>query len=231
VAGRLAALPVSRVLKTAAGTGAVTRRLAATLPADVPIVATDLNRGMLDQAEAQGTSRPVEWRQADAMQLPFEDGSFDVVVCQFGVMFLPDKSRAFAEARRVLRPGGGLAVCAWIAADGARGWRVRHLLEPICREGRLAGMGSEGDYRALLAGAGLLVTGVDDLTQSVKGTWPRCARALAWRLLVDPRYRRFIASARSRNRVFAATLLRIWAAYESGAMRYLLITARRPAAP
>ena len=113
LAGRLAARPVSRVLEIAAGTGAVTRRLASTLPAAVPIVATDLNRAMLDQAEAQGTSRPVEWRQADAMQLPFEDGGFDAVVCQFGVMFFPDKARAFAEARRVLRPGGRFLFSVW----------------------------------------------------------------------------------------------------------------------
>jgi SAM-dependent methyltransferase len=113
LAGRLEARPVSRVLEIAAGTGAVTRRLASTLPAAVPIVATDLNRAMLDQAEQQGTSRPVEWRQADAMQLPFEDGGFDAVVCQFGVMFFPDKAKAFAEARRVLRPGGRLLFSVW----------------------------------------------------------------------------------------------------------------------
>jgi SAM-dependent methyltransferase len=113
MATRVAARPVSRVLEIAAGTGAVTRRLAATLPASASIVATDLNRGMLDQAEAQGTGRPVEWRQADAMQLPFEDGGFDAVVCQFGVMFFPDKGKAFAEARRVLRPGGRFLLSVW----------------------------------------------------------------------------------------------------------------------
>ena len=68
---------------------------------------------MLDQAVAIGTKRPVEWRQADAMQLPFEDGAFDAVVCQFGVMFFPDKAKAFAEARRVLRAGGLLMFSVW----------------------------------------------------------------------------------------------------------------------
>ena len=107
----------SSVLEIAAGTGVVTRQLAKTLPPAVSIVATDLNQAMLDQAAAQGTSRPVEWRQADALQLPFPDQFFDVVVCQFGVMFFPDKARAFAEARRVLRSGGQFIFNVWDRID------------------------------------------------------------------------------------------------------------------
>jgi len=102
---RLASRSLSRVLEVAAGTGVVTRALASVLPERVSIVATDLNQPMLDQASALGTTRPVEWRQADAMRLPFQDGTFDAVVCQFGVMFFPDKTQALSEARRVLRPG------------------------------------------------------------------------------------------------------------------------------
>jgi SAM-dependent methyltransferase len=79
----------------------------------VSIVATDLNQSMLDHAAALGTERAVEWRQADAMQLPFPDGMFDAVVCQFGVMFFPDKSNAFSEARRVLKAGGVLLFNVW----------------------------------------------------------------------------------------------------------------------
>jgi len=106
LAKRLASRSVSHVLEVAAGTGAVTRALASALPERVAIVATDLNQAMLDQAASLGAGRPVEWRQADAMELPFADGTFDAVVCQFGVMFFPDKRKAFAEAHRVLRPGG-----------------------------------------------------------------------------------------------------------------------------
>jgi len=113
LAARVAQRRPERVLEIAAGTGVVTRRLAESLPAGVAIVATDLNQAMLDQAAARGVSRPVEWRQADAMQLPFPDASFDAVVCQFGVMFFPDKARAFAEVRRVLRPGGCFLFNVW----------------------------------------------------------------------------------------------------------------------
>jgi len=113
LADRLASRSVSRVLEIAAGTGVATRRLASVLREDVSIVATDLNQPMLDHAAAIGTARPVEWRQADAMQLPFADGTFDAVVCQFGVMFFPDKPKAFSEARRVLRSGGVLIFTVW----------------------------------------------------------------------------------------------------------------------
>ena len=93
LAGRVAARMPARVLEIAAGTGVVTRALAAQLPESASIVATDLNPGMLETAAHVGTTRPVQWRQADAMQLPFADGEFDAVVCQFGVMFFPNRAR------------------------------------------------------------------------------------------------------------------------------------------
>ena len=110
---RLGERKLTSVLELAAGTGVVTRQLAAWLPDHVSIVATDLNPGMLDQATALGTSRPVEWRLANAQQLPFPDQSFDAVLCQFGVMFFPEKVHAFAETRRVLRPGGVFLFSVW----------------------------------------------------------------------------------------------------------------------
>ncbi len=113
LARRVASSAPSAVLEIAAGTGVVTRHLAAQLPADVSIVSTDLNQAMLDHAVCIGTNRAVTWRQADAMDLPFGDSSFDSVVCQFGAMFFPDKAAAFAETRRVLRPGGTFLFNVW----------------------------------------------------------------------------------------------------------------------
>ncbi len=110
---RMAARPLARVLEIAAGTGVVTRKLASRLPQSVSIVATDLNQTMLNLAVEVATQRPVEWRQADAMQLPFDDAEFDAVVCQFGAMFFPERSKAFSEARRVLRPGGVFLFNVW----------------------------------------------------------------------------------------------------------------------
>jgi SAM-dependent methyltransferase len=110
---RLKTRPLTRVLEIAAGTGIVTRAMASALSESATIVATDLNQAMLDQAAAVGTKRAVEWRQADAMHLPFRDETFDAVVCQFGVMFFPEKPKAFSEARRVLRSGGIFIFNVW----------------------------------------------------------------------------------------------------------------------
>jgi len=113
LARRVAPKSPASVLEVAAGTGVLTRHLASVLPETVSIMATDLNQPMLDHASAIWTKRPVAWRQADAMQLPFADRMFDAVVCQFGAMFFPEKARAFSEARRVLKPGGVFLFNVW----------------------------------------------------------------------------------------------------------------------
>jgi len=113
LAARVAAGAPRRVLEIAAGTGVVTRALAKRLRPDATLMATDLNAPMLAEAQSRGTAREVQWGEADAMALPFPDASFDAVVCQFGAMFFPDKARAFAEARRVLAPGGRFLFNVW----------------------------------------------------------------------------------------------------------------------
>ncbi|MBR0712763.1 class I SAM-dependent methyltransferase [Bradyrhizobium liaoningense] len=125
MARRVAARSPKAVLETAAGSGVVTRAVAALLPDDATYVATDLNQPMLDHAKLrQGSDARVSWRQADALSLPFPDGSFDVVCCQFGAMFFPDRVKGYREARRVLKPSGGFIFNVWdriednvIAAD------------------------------------------------------------------------------------------------------------------
>jgi ubiquinone/menaquinone biosynthesis C-methylase UbiE len=80
---------------------------------DAEIVATDLNQAMLDVAAARVRSPAVTFQQADAMSLPFGDGAFDLVVCQFGAMFFPDRPGAYREARRVLKRGGLFLFNVW----------------------------------------------------------------------------------------------------------------------
>ena len=114
MAARVAALAPRAVLETAAGSGVVTRALAPRLAAHARYVVTDLNLPMLEHAAArQGADPRIEWRPADALQLPFEDASFDVVCCQFGAMFFPDRAAGYAQARRVLRPGGHFVFSVW----------------------------------------------------------------------------------------------------------------------
>lgn len=114
LAQRAASLSPNAVLEIAAGTGVVTRALAPKLSAAASYTVTDLNQPMLDYAASrQPLDSRITWRQADALALPFEDAAFDRVCCQFGAMFFPDRSTAYREAKRVLRPGGLFLFSVW----------------------------------------------------------------------------------------------------------------------
>jgi ubiquinone/menaquinone biosynthesis C-methylase UbiE len=114
LAARIAGATPQDVLETATGTGVLTTAMVAHLPRSARIVATDLNQPMLDYAAAKPSLRGrVTWQQADALALPFADATFDVVTCQFGAMFFPDKVKGYSEARRVLRPRGRFLFNVW----------------------------------------------------------------------------------------------------------------------
>jgi ubiquinone/menaquinone biosynthesis C-methylase UbiE len=113
LAKRVAKADPGDVLETAAGTGVLTRAIASRLAAHAHIVATDLNQPMLNHAMARSNDSRIEWKQADALALPFEEQSFDVVACQFGVMFFPDKVQGYKEASRVLKVGGRFVFNVW----------------------------------------------------------------------------------------------------------------------
>lgn len=114
LAERVASAKPRRILETAAGTGALTRAMAASLDGNARFVVSDLNQPMLDQAaERLGADARIAWHAADALALPFNDRGFDLVACQFGVMFFPDKVQGHKEARRVLKPGGRYLFNTW----------------------------------------------------------------------------------------------------------------------
>jgi len=114
LAQRAASFSPIDVLETAAGSGVVTRALAPQLLPEASYTVTDLNQPMLDYAASrQAADRRIRWLKADALALPFEDATFDLVCCQFGVMFFPDRQSGYREARRVLRPGGRFLFNVW----------------------------------------------------------------------------------------------------------------------
>jgi tocopherol O-methyltransferase len=131
-----------------------------------------------------------------------------------------DKAGFFAQAHRVLRPGGRLVVTAWLACESPTANQERWLLEPICREGRMPHLGSESDYRQLAAEAGFVVENFQDVTRQIARTWPMIVRVFLWNLLRKPSYVRFIVDPKSKNAVFALTIFRLWIAFRTGAMRY-----------
>jgi ubiquinone/menaquinone biosynthesis C-methylase UbiE len=127
IARRTAVFSPRRVLEIAAGTGIATRRLRDLLPAGVRLTATDLNPPMLEIARAKfRPDEQVDFRPADATTLPFPDGSFDAVVCQFGVMFFPDKDKSYREVHRVLAPGGRYLFNVWDAHRHNQFGRIAH---------------------------------------------------------------------------------------------------------
>ena len=179
------------------------------------------------RAPARGT---LDIRQQDWLRNDFADASFDRAYAVESSEHMPDLPRFFDEAFRTLRPGGLLVVCAWLARPAPRAWEVRHLLEPICREGRLPAMGDQADYEALLGGSGFELLQVDDISRSVGRTWAICLRRLAGKAVTDRRYLLFLLDKNAGNRVFALTMVRLLVAYRTGSMRYCVLTARKPAA-
>lgn len=157
--------------------------------------------------------------------------SFDAVVAIESASHMPDKPAFFRQARRVLRPDGRVVVAAWLASEGCGRWQRRHLLEPICRDGRLPGLGTEAEYRRWARSAGLVLRGFDDLTANVRRTWSVCVRRLVGRLLRDREPWRYLLDPDSTERSFALAVVRIWLAYRTGALRYGLFAARAPRGP
>ncbi len=127
IADRLKHRKPGSVLEIACGTGIVTRRLRDALPATTEIVATDLNKDMFEFARPKfQKTENVRWEQADASSLPFQDDSFDAVVCQFGIMFVPDKAAALRQVHRVLRRDGVFLFNVWDSFDANLSAHVAH---------------------------------------------------------------------------------------------------------
>ncbi|HEY5713082.1 MAG TPA: class I SAM-dependent methyltransferase [Allosphingosinicella sp.] len=157
------------------------------------------------------------------------DASMDRAFAIESSEHMVDKARFFAEAFRVLRPGGRLVVCAWLSAPDPGRLAIRHLLEPICREGRLPGMGSRADYEALAGEAGFTLTAYDDISREVRRTWSICAGRVMRRLATDRAFRHFALDRGTKNRSFLLSVPRLMLALRTGAMRYGVFVWRKPA--
>jgi len=108
---------IENLLELACGTGRLTRHLVGRIPANGRLVATDLNQAMIDIAKTKVQDEKIEWKVVNAQDLPFADAQFDHIICQFGVMFFPDKQKSFEEALRVLRPGGKYILNSWESVE------------------------------------------------------------------------------------------------------------------
>ncbi|HEX4085721.1 MAG TPA: methyltransferase domain-containing protein [Chthoniobacteraceae bacterium] len=213
--------PGARVCDIGCGYGATARMLAADFGAEVTGVT--VSPAQYHYGAAQDAPR-VTMVLGDWLRNPLPDAAFDVAIAIESSEHMPDIAAFFREAARVLRPGGRLVVCSWLAHPRASGTQRKLLLEPICREGRMSQFGTFADYRRLFQDSGFVVEKEEDVSLRVKRTWPVCAAGFLRHLLREPRYARFLLNGHRRNRVFALTIFRLWIAFETGAMRYGILT-------
>jgi tocopherol O-methyltransferase len=213
--------PPARVCDIGCGYGATARMLAADFGAQVTGVT--LSPAQASYAETH-PAPGVSILLGDWLQNPLDTAAFDAAIAIESTEHMPDLAGFFRQAARVLRPGGRLVVCAWLAHPRATSTQRKHLLEPACREGRMAHLGTFAEYRTLFEQNGFTLETEEDVSQQVKRTWPLCALGFLTRLVKQPRYLKFLVNKHSRNRVFALTIFRIWLAFETGALRYGILT-------
>lgn len=195
----------------------------------VHVTGVTISQAQFEWASQRAARVPgLEFQCRDWLGNSFADASFDAVYAIESTEHMADKQRFFDEAYRTLRTGGQLAVYAWLSCPEPRPWQVRHLLKPICREGRLAGMGTAAEYRAMAEAAGFEWLAAHDLSRQVAKTWSICVRRFLGKLASDMSYLKFMFDRRRSERIFALTVVRILAAYRLGAMQYALLVTRKP---
>ena len=218
--------PGSRVIDIGCGYGATARLLADELGAQVTGIT--ISAAQYDRATRNANDREgPRFLLGDWLHNDLADAAFDAAIAIESSEHMPDKPGFFAQAHRVLRPGGRLVVCTWLARERPTVMQERWLIEPICREGRMPHLGSETDYRGLAEAAGFTVERVQDVTREIARTWPMIVRTFLRNLTHKPAYLRFLFNRHATNRIFALTAVRLWIAFRTGAMRYGVFTLRK----
>jgi len=217
-----------RVCDIGCGYGGTSRRLVEKYHAQVIGLTLSTAQYRYAVDETTGRDNP-KYLVRDWAENGLEPNSFDAIISIECFSHVADKPEFFREIARVLRPGGRGAMAIWMAAPNASPLAVKWLLEPICREGRLPGMATSDETKAMMADAGLVVDSFEEVSRQVRQTWIICARRLIWRLLTRPHYWRALLNRNFSNRIFVVTLLRITVAYYFGAMQFGLFQFQKPA--
>ena len=187
VSKRIDPSSVHIVLEIASGTGRVTRHLRERIPGTSKLIASDISQDMLSVAKEKLRNLDIDWQIIDAQQLPFNDNSIDLVVCCFGYMFVPDKPKAFAEAYRVLKPGGMLLFTTWnklelnAASYTYRTAAKKYLQDPLSESYNLPfSMNDERAISSILQNAGFSKITIESVNKvSISQTAKEAANGLA----------------------------------------------------
>lgn len=220
VGERLAPRAGEHLCDIGCGYGATAARFAA----QYSVECTGFTLSVEQHRQAAARSGALTFYIQDWLSNECPDGQFDGAYAIESTEHMDDKQGFFDQAQRTIRPGGRLVICAWLAAPDPRKWEINHLLEPICREGRLPGMGTREEYLAMANRAGFEKCDFEDISRQVRRTWSICMVRLARKLATDGSYRQLIMSRRTRNRHFILSLPRLMIAYRTGAMRYGVFT-------
>ena len=209
----------TRVCDVGCGYGAPARLWANAYGAEV--VGFTVSQAQRAYAEQQPVHGPMpEYHLQDFLTNDLPDESFDAVVGIESLTHIQDPTEVFREAARLLRPGGRLVQCVWMAAPDPPGWGREWLLDPICEEGRLWGLPTATTLHRWATQAGLTVERLDDVTTLVRRTWTVVLRRFFHALLTDPSVLGTLLDASVPDRVFARTILRIWCAQHVRVLRY-----------
>jgi tocopherol O-methyltransferase len=221
--------PSDNVCDIGSGYGGTSRLLAQTYGAQVIGLTLSSAQALYAHNQPMPAHAPLpRYLQADWLANPLPAQHFHAALAIESTEHMADLRGCFAEAWRVLRPGGRLVVCAWLARPEASAAEVRYLLEPICREGRLARMGTAAEYQSLMQSVGFQVEQIQDVSTQVQRTWTVALQRLFVALGSDVQTWRYLLEAHRRERIFAWTVVRLWLAYRVGALRYAIFTAQRP---
>ena len=208
------------------GYGATARMLVREKGAHV--IGLTVSRAQTRYAESASEGLPaLAFLRRDWLENRLPDASFDVVLAIESTEHMPERQRCFDEIARVLKPGGRAVVCTWLAGESTSPATRRLLLGPLASESRMQPLGTESQYRAHCLHTGLTISSFADLSDRVRGTWPRLAAQFVRGLGTRPGNVRYLLNRHRRNRLFVLTVLRIGFAFRIGALRYGVFTTEK----
>jgi len=216
----------SRVCDIGCGYGASSRYFAKKRGAQVTAITYSKTQWQYSRTHDPESSNP-RYLFADFLKTALQPNSFDAVIAIETLEAMQDKPLFFAEAARILRPGGKFVASTWFIKESPSKWETVHLLEPICEERHYPAIGSKNEYLEMMEKAGFHEINFEDLTTSVEKTWSIIAYRLTKAILTDKSVRDLLRNQNIPDRIFALTIYRIWLAYKFKSLRYGLFTATK----